>query len=572
MQSKRAPALRTESSPASLAADAIAVLRLYKLSTATERSHTWKDSQHMSATTPPSSPSDGHTFEELIATLSDPTTYPNQPDGVERIETHASVVFLAGEEVYKLKKPVDFGFLDYSTLDRRKRMCELEIEMNRRLAPDAYIDVVEVVRGDRGIQIGGNGETVDYLVHMRHLPESATLASLVKREAVRDIDIDAIARHIGAFHQRADHGPEVARWGRLEVVRQNIGENFEQTETYIGRTLPARIFGEISGYARAFLRDNEDLFCRRKEDGMIRDGHGDLRAEHVYLLNEVTIVDCIEFNDRLRCGDVAVDLGFLAMDLDAMNRPDLSDRLVASYVDASGFEVASVLDFYRCYRAYVRGKVASFRLNGDDGEARREARRFFHLSHRYATGDRGPRLIVMSGLTGSGKSTLAAELAETLPAAVLDSDTTRKRLAGIDPSERQEIPYGTGIYSAAMSERVYQALLDGARERLQRGQTVILDATYTKRADRQAATSLANELGADFYIPHCEASEDLTRQRLARRGTEPARVSDGRWEIYLAQRDAAEPFSGEEEKHRLLIDSSQPIETQAEAVLTALES
>jgi len=509
-------------------------------------------------------------LDQLVAFLSNPDSYPERVERVERAETHASLVFLAGDDVYKLKKPVDFGFLDYSTLEQRERMCRLEVELNRRLAPDVYLGVVALTRGDDDFQLDGPGDVIDYLVHMRHLPESATLSAHVAQGAVSPEAIDAVARRIGAFHREAPRSPAIDRWGHPEAIRHNVEENFEQTRAFIDRTLPVRVAAEIERYARGFLADNEALLRRRVEAGMTRDGHGDLRAEHVYLLDDVTIVDCIEFNDRLRCGDVAADVGFLAMDLDAMNRPDLSDRLIATYSASSGFDVAPVLDFYRCYRAYVRGKVASFRLDG--AGVRREARRFFHLAHRYAAGRRGPRLIVMSGLTGSGKSTLARELAEILPADVNDSDSTRKRLAGLASSDRQEVGVGEGIYSSEMSGRVYQALLDGARDRLRRGQTVILDATYIRREDRAAAAKIAAAAGARFLVAHCAAPEEITRQRLAERGKDPTRSSDGRWEIYLAQRDEADSFTDAEADNLVTVDTVQNLDAQAEQVLTAFES
>ncbi len=517
-------------------------------------------------------------LEELRASLSNPDVYPGRPERVAVIETHASIVFLTDNDVYKLKKPVDFGFLDYSTLEQRKQMCDLELSLNRRLAPAIYRDVVTVVRRDGGLRLGGAGDIVDYLVHMRRLPEARSLSSLIEDEAVRTDEIGAVAQRIAVFHETAAHGPDVERWGSLPAIRKNIEENFEQTKAFVGKTLPARAFNEISSYARAFLSENEGLLRQRIVDGMIRDGHGDLRAEHIYLLESVVIVDCIEFSDRLRCGDVAGDVGFLAMDLDALNRPDLSDRLVAEYVDATGFEIESVLDFYRCYRAYVRGKVVSFRVDLDESENSqteqdyREARRFFHLAQRYAASDRAPRLILMSGLSGSGKSTLAQELSETLPAVVFDSDSTRKRLAGLKASVRREIPYGEGIYGHSMSARVYQELLNVASRELERGRTVILDATYLRGLDRENARALAAETGAKFLIAHCELPEELTRERLAQRATDEGRVSDGRWEIYLAQRNEVVPFSASESSSVVRIDSRQSTVDQAATVLARLES
>ncbi len=517
-------------------------------------------------------PTTAASFDDVLAFLRSPSSYPGAPDSVDAIETHGSVAFLAGDDVYKLKKPVDFGFLDYSTRANRKRMCELEVELNRRLAPDVYRGVIPVVARAGQLWLGGEGEVVDYLVHMRRLPAKATLLARIVDNTAAGDDIDAIARTIGAFHRNARRGASISQWGMPDAIRRNIDENFEQTETYIDQTIPDRTYAAIKDYARAFLDPHGNLFRQRVDDGLTVEGHGDIRAEHVYLLDQVTIIDCIEFSERLRCGDVAADIGFLAMDIDALNRPDLSDRLIATYEQSSGYDVAPVLDFYRCYRAYVRGKVASFRLPDGGVEATREARRYFHLARRYTTADRKPRLLIMSGLTGSGKSTLAAALAETLPAALYDSDSTRKRLAGIDVTERHEVDYETGIYSEAMTARVYEALRESAREALARGQTVVLDATYLSRADRTAARALATEYGASFTIVHCQASDELTRARLAARAGDAGRVSDGRWEIYLAQREATDRLDRGELRSAVQIDASQSIAVQVETVLAALEA
>lgn len=517
-------------------------------------------------------------LDDIIRALRQPAIYPNQPATVEVVETHASVVFIAGGHVYKLKKPVDFGFLDYSTLARRRLMCQLEVQLNRRLAPNVYLGVKELVQVGDEFQFGGTGETVEYLVHMRRLPDEATLAALVERDTIDERQIDAIASIIGRFHQRMPRSPEIDRWGRPAAIERNVEENFEQIQPFAGRSIPSETYDHIAGYARGFLAEQQGLLNQRVLDGMIRDGHGDIRGDHVYLLDEVTIIDCIEFNDRIRYGDVATDVGFLAMDLDARNRPDLSGRLISAYTAASGLDVAPVIDFYRSYRAVVRGKVASFRLDQDglaDSERTqilREARRYFHLAHRYSAADRGPRLILMSGLTGSGKSTLAREIAGVLPAAVIDSDTTRKQLAGLSPTDREHAGYGEGIYSDEMTGRVYLELLTRARRLLDRGQTVILDATYTRRADRRKAQELALELGAQFLIIHCEAPEEVTRSRLSEREGDPASVSDGRWEIYLAQRAAANALSTAETSTATTVNTYDTLDDQVEAVLHHLES
>lgn len=520
------------------------------------------------------------TTRQIIEWLSDPAVYPHQPESVEIRETHASVAFLAGNDVYKLKKPVDFGFLDYSTLGRRRELCRLEVDLNRRLAPDVYLGVENLTHTDNGVTIGGDGPIVDYLVHMRRLPDDRSLETGVRANQTKPEDIDAIAEALARFHQTADRGPAISRFGNLDTVAHNVEENFEQVAPYVEITIPRTTYTTITAYARHFIEEHQDLFARRVKLGLICDGHGDLRAEHVYLLpdDEIKIIDCIEFNDRLRYGDVAVDLGFLVMDLDALGRPDLSRRLVTSYERKSGYDLSPVLDFYCCYRAYVRGKVTTFRLDldgqhgTDERSIRLEARRFFHLAHRYATADHSPQLLIMCGLTGSGKSTLARELADVIGAAVIDSDTTRKRLVGLAPTDRQEEAYGAGIYSSEISERVYQNLLRQAESLLHQGRRVILDATYIRRKDRESARDVAARYDAAFLCVYCEVSDHVARQRLAAREGDPQRVSDGRWEIYVQQQQAFEPMSELEEDQRLTVDAERPIIDQIEAVVGKLET
>ena len=504
--------------------------------------------------------------------LNSPAAYPNLPERVSRIETHASVVYLAGDEVYKRKKPVDFGFLNYATLERRKLMCHLEVQLNQRLAPDIYLGVKPVTRGNHHVQIDGAGDVIDYLVHMRRLPEEAILAALVDEDNVNPAAIDAIAERIGSFHRTAARSPEIDRWGLPAAIRKNVEENFDQTRSFVGRALARPAFNTIATYSRSFLTEHRGVLNERVLDGMVRDGHGDIRCDHVYLLDDIAIVDCIEFNDRLRYGDVASDIGFLAMDLDARNRPDLSDRLISTYVAHTGFCLAEVLDFYRCYRAYVRGKVALFSLDTQANRRHlRDARRFFHLAHRYASGSRGPRLILMSGLTGSGKSTLASELGRILPATVVDSDSARKRLAGLALAARQEVAFNEGIYSPAHSRRVYEDLLKQAESDLAKGRSMILDATYSRLGDRKTAEDLASRHGAEFLVAFCDAPADVVRERLGKRSADPSRVSDGRWEIYLKQRESFEQFAESERSNVLQIDSRLPIDDQAQAILNRLE-
>lgn len=516
------------------------------------------------------------TLDELIEALSNPDFYPHQPHSVEVRQTHAAVAFLAGDEVYKLKKPVNFGFLDYSSPARRNRMCQLEVSLNQRLAPDVYRDVVRVTESAAGLRLGGSGKVVDYLVHMRRLPDSDALSARLALDDVSDVEIRAIARKVARFHQSAERHGLVKAFGQAHVIISNVSENFQQTRQYVGVTLSTAAYTDVVTYASAFLMANRALIQARVDAGHIVDGHGDLRCEHVYLTEPLQIIDCIEFNDRLRYGDVASDLGFLAMDLDAYGAPDLADALVEGYQAAADGNLAPVLDFYRCYRAYVRGKIASLRLDDPRLDkqqqlvATREAQRYFHLARRYARADRRPRLIITSGVSGSGKSTLARELALILAAPHIESDVVRKQLAGLEPSSRQASELEHDIYSPEMSQRTYAHMLEEAERRLARGRSVILDATYQRRAHRLTARKLATRYGAEFRVLHCDADDALIRERIQRREDEPLRTSDAGLAVYLAQREHFEPVTKLREAEVVTVDTALAIEDQLALVLDRL--
>jgi len=332
-------------------------------------------------------------LRSLQQALLNPATYPEHPVKVEFSETHISLLFFTENYVYKVKKPVDFGFLDFTTLEKRRFYCHQEVELNRRLSTDVYLGVVEISKEDGGISLDGKGRVIEYAVKMRRISEDVLMSRFIEQGKVTEEMIARVAEKLTSFYVAAETNEEINSYGKPERIRQDTDENFHQTRTYIGLTISRRAFEAIQGATNAFLRKKRASFERRIEEGKIRDCHGDLRSEHIYLGDEILIIDCIEFNRRFRYTDVAADIGFLAMDLDYRGRRDLSKHLIDSYIRMSGDrDVLEVLDFYKCYRAYVRGKVESFRLDdpnispGEKEEALRRARRFFRLSSGYAAG------------------------------------------------------------------------------------------------------------------------------------------------------------------------------------------
>jgi len=290
--------------------------------------------------------------------------YPHKPQKVELVQTQMSFILLTGEYVYKIKKPVNLGYLDYTTLEKRHFFCHQELELNRRLCPDAYLAVVPVVEEKGELRIEGRGKAIEYAVKMKQLPQDRMMDVLLPRGQVTLEMVARVAEKLVDFHQRAETNQKIAAFGRLDVIRQNTDENFAQTEKYIGTSITAEQYQHIKNYTDNFVDSKASLFDKRVREGKIRDCHGDLHAAHVCFTDGICIYDCIEFNKRFRYSDVASEIAFLAMDLDRYQQAGLSQHLVNTYVGLShDEELLKLLNFYKCYRAYVRGKVESFKLD-----------------------------------------------------------------------------------------------------------------------------------------------------------------------------------------------------------------
>ena len=303
-----------------------------------------------------------------VEDLLKPEAYLHKPQKIELIQTQMSFIFLTGDYVYKVKKPVDLGYLDYTTLEKRLFFCHQELELNRRLCPEAYLAVVPITESCQlsavSYHFEGAGKAIEYAVKMRQLPQHRMLDVLLPQGKVTKEMIAKVAGKLAGFHQKAKTSSEIAAFGKLDVIRQNTNENFAQTEKYIGLSIPARKYEQIKSYTNNFINSNSSLFDKRVSKGKIRDCHGDLHAAHVCFTDDICIYDCIEFNDRFRYSDVASEVAFLAMDLDRYQRADLSKHFVNTYVELSqDEELLRLLNFYKCYRAYVRGKVESFKLD-----------------------------------------------------------------------------------------------------------------------------------------------------------------------------------------------------------------
>jgi len=301
---------------------------------------------------------------EIVQALLEPKAYPECPQGVKLVQTQMSFVFLTDNYVYKVKKPVNLGYLDYTTLEKRHFYCHREIELNRRLCPDAYLSVVAITQDESNFFIEGQGKAIEYAVKMRRLPQEAMMDALLTNNRVSSQMVISVAQKLVDFHRRAETNATISTFGNLDTITQNTEENFTQTEKYIGNTISRDTYLNITNYTHAFITENTPLFHKRVVGGRIRDCHGDLHAAHICFTNDICIYDCIEFNDRFRYCDVASEVAFLAMDLDHYRRADLSRCFVNAYVARSrDKELLKLLSYYKCYRAYVRGKVESFKLD-----------------------------------------------------------------------------------------------------------------------------------------------------------------------------------------------------------------
>jgi aminoglycoside phosphotransferase family enzyme/predicted kinase len=498
----------------------------------------------------------------LIEQLSEPGAYPFPVENVEVRHTHISVVFLAGPYAYKIKKPVEFGFLDFGTLPKRRYFCEEEVRLNRRLAPDVYLGVVPVTHRGSGLQMEGPekgdrpleergtvpffgaSDAVEWAVKMQRLPEEATFEKRLLRGEVGSAQVRNLAEKIAAFHAQAEAGEHIAARGRFPVVAGNARENFEQTAYQVGTTVHPAVYERLRSLTKEALVRLRPLIDKRAEASVPRDTHGDLHLDHVYLLPErpppadLVIIDCIEFNERFRFADPVADMAFLVMDLAFHGRKDLAAAFTEEYFRIShDTEGQALLPFYIAYRAAVRGKVEGLELAEQEiPEAERVAALARARAHwLLALGEleeprRRPCLLLLGGLPGTGKSTLAGVLAESAGFQVLRSDVIRKELAAAPAMPAPSHCFAEGIYTPEWTERTYAECLRRAEELLFEGQRVLVDATFRDENIRRIFLESALRWGVPALLLLCQAEPEVVRQRLENRRGD---ASDADWNIYL---------------------------------------
>jgi aminoglycoside phosphotransferase family enzyme/predicted kinase len=473
--------------------------------------------------------------EQLVRFLLDRRSYRHRPRSVRLIQTHASYVFVAGPYVYKVKKPVNFGFLDFSTLEKRRYFSEREISLNRRLCSDVHLGVVPISLRGTVLTFGPGDTVIEYAVKMRKLEERYLLSQLLKRDKVRRRHLDRVVSALQAFYQSQEPTSAILKWGEIEKLKVSTRENFRQAESFVGQTISATAFKVIRSYTNDFYRFNARLFESRIRERRIRDCHGDLHLDHVHLTpNRLSIYDCIEFNDRLRYIDVASDIAFLAMDFEFQGRRDLSRYFTARMVEVLGDRhLLKLIDFYKCYRAFVRGKVDSLQSAGSKRDrSRSRARRYFQLALQYAVCGSEPMVVIVMGRIASGKSALAKCLSAELGWDVFSSDRTRKQLAGVPLYTRGDITARRQLYSEAMARKTYQLLArKGATSAIEKT-GAILDATYSRRRDRDGLRRKLERRGVSYCFVETQAPDSILKRRLIQRAGAPREISDARREDF----------------------------------------
>ena len=496
-------------------------------------------------------------ISSLIEQMKQPEFYPHPvTEPIELIQTHISYVLLTGDYAYKIKKAINFGFLDFSSLDKRQHFCQEEIRMNQAIAPEIYLEVLPLTQtGDKFI-LDGKGEPVEYTIKMRQFPQEKLFSQMFAAGEITEKHLEELGKLVADFHAKTVTNNYIRSFGEIPKVKEAFDENYQQTEKYIGGPQTQQQFDETQEFTDNFFAQRQELFKRRRERDKIRECHGDLHLRNICLWQDkIQLFDRIEFNEPFRFVDVMYDVAFAMMDLDARGRSDFGNIFLNTYVEQTGdWEGLQILPLYLSRQAYVRAKVTSFLLDDpaiDDRskqEATKTAANYYRLAWEYAQSKQG-RLILMSGLSGSGKTTVARELAKRIGAIHIRSDAVRKHLAGISLNQR-----GTDdLYTPQMSEKTYARLLELGIMLAKEGFPVILDAKYDRLSLRSQAIAQAQSHQLPLKILHCTAPIEVLSDRLGGRSQD---ISDATPDLLKQQQASAEDFTNSEQSYLINIDTA----------------
>jgi aminoglycoside phosphotransferase family enzyme/predicted kinase len=499
---------------------------------------------------------------KLIEALLSPEAFDHPADDIELVETHISWVILAGDFVYKIKKPVVLDFLDFGTLDRRRHFCEEEIRLNRPSAPEIYLDVVPIGMVDGQPKFGADGDPVEYAVRMRRFDQALRLDAQLEQQALSVQDMKELGQTVATRHRSAAHVEVDRRERVLRLTREFMEDNFVALEGFVDQHILRRLID----WTRSELQRREALIAQRFDDGYVRDCHGDLHLGNlVRLPGGITTFDCIEFNPDLRQIDVMCDIAFLVMDLVARERHDLAAHFINRYLEATGdYDGIAVLSLFFVYRCLVRAKVAAIRSTEreavDEAAADLEEANFYCDMALRQSRERQPILVLMHGLSGSGKTWVSGMLMAAMPAIRIRSDIERKRLFGLAETASSGSAVGEGIYTRDASDRIYSRLFDCAEAVLASGHHVILDAAFLDGDSRIAGLDVARGLAAPAVIVDVVAPEPVLRQRLAERSEDRSDPSEAGLAVLDAQLESANPLSAEERRISVTCDNSVSID------------
>ena len=513
-------------------------------------------------------------LHQLIRALENSAAFDHPVDQFEIVETHISCLLLTGQYVYKFKKPVNLGFLDFSTLEKRKHYCAEELRLNCRLAPELYLEVVAITGDERSPQINGDGPVIEYAVKMVQFDRSRELDKLILRGKVTGAIIDKLAATVASFHGQARVAAHDSLFGTLEHILQPVADNLEQIKKMLAQDgqYSVRMLA-IEEWTENTFEKLKSHFAKRKTKGFIRECHGDMHLGNMVLIeNEPVLFDCIEFSESLRWIDVMSDVAFLVMDLQYHNRPDLAHRFLNAWLQETGdYEGLRGLRFFQVYRALVRAKVACIRMGQEQDNAQEKTEYHRHIDTAAAfMQPRQPVLFVTHGLSGSDKTTITQSLLERLGAVRLRSDLERKRLHYLPPTAKTGSAIAADLYSPASTDQTYARLQKLAALVLESGYPVIVDATFLQASRRSDFRQLAQTCKVPFVILDCQASEVVLKDRIQQRLQSGADASEANLDVLKYQLRTRQRLQKEEQQYCVTIETDNP--PDIDAILSAISS
>lgn len=495
---------------------------------------------------------------KLVMQMQQRGFYPHAVKGnIELVQTHASLVFLTGDYAYKVKKNVNYDFLDYSTLAKRKHFIEEELRLNKKIAPELYLEVIPISKLNTQLVLNNSENIVEYALKMRQFPQENLFSNLLQANRLSDKHFVELGKIVAQFHLAAESSDRISCFGQADKIGASFRENYQQSQKFIGTVQTLEQFNATKAYTDTFFKHKKDLFEFRRDYHKIKECHGDLHLKNICLWQDkIQLFDRIEFNESFRFVDTMYDVAFTVMDLEEKEKPDFANAFLNSYLEYSGdWEGLLILPLYLSRQSYVRAKVNSFLLDDpqisetDKKNAEEEASKYYRQAYQYTQSKSGS-LIIMSGLSGSGKSTVARSIARSKGAIQIRSDAVRKHLGRIALDESGS----DSIYTPEMTHKTYSRLLELGTILAKEGYTVILDAKYDRRALRQSVTNQAQANNIPLKIVHCTAPISVLRDRLNHRQND---ISDAGVDLIESQKNNAEDFTTAEKAYVTNVDTSQ---------------